>query len=48
MKKLMNFFKEEDGATAVEYAIMVGLIAAVIIATVAIIGTRSDKLLTKF
>ena len=43
MKKLMNFFKEEDGATAVEYAIMVGLIAAVIIGAVAIIGTRSDQ-----
>ena len=34
MKKLMRFFKEEDGATAVEYGIMVALIAAVIIGTV--------------
>ena len=29
MKKLINFFKEDDGATMVEYGIMVALIAAV-------------------
>ena len=29
MKKLMRFFKDEDGVTAVEYAVMVALIAAV-------------------
>jgi Flp pilus assembly pilin Flp len=28
MEKLMNFFKEEEGATAVEYGIMVAAIAA--------------------
>ena len=47
MRKLIGFFKEEDGATAVEYAIMVGLIAAVIIGTVIIIGTRTDQSLNK-
>ena len=31
MEKLMRFFKEEDGATAVEYGIMVAVIAGVII-----------------
>jgi pilus assembly protein Flp/PilA len=40
MKKLINFFKEEEGATAVEYGIMVALIAVVIIATVVIVGTK--------
>ena len=31
MKKLMNFFKDEDGATMVEYGLMVALIAIVCI-----------------
>ena len=30
--------RSEEGATAVEYGLMVGLIAAVIVATVAILG----------
>jgi pilus assembly protein Flp/PilA len=38
MKKLINFFKEEEGATAVEYGIMVALIAVVIIVTVGLLG----------
>lgn len=38
MKKLINFFKEEEGATAVEYGLMVALIAVVIIAAVGILG----------
>ena len=38
MEKLMNFFKEEDGATAVEYSIMVALIAVVIIVLVTGMG----------
>lgn len=44
MKKLMKFFKEEDGATAVEYGLMVALIAVVIITAVSLLGTNlSDK-----
>ncbi len=39
MKKLIGFFKDEEGATAVEYGIMVALIAAVIIAVVTTLGT---------
>jgi pilus assembly protein Flp/PilA len=38
MKKLMRFFKEEDGATAVEYGIMVALIAAIIVTVVGTLG----------
>ena len=34
---------EEGGATAVEYALMVALIAAVIIAAVTLIGVNADK-----
>jgi len=41
MKKLMAFLKDEEGATAVEYGIMVALIAAVIIAAVQILGTNT-------
>jgi pilus assembly protein Flp/PilA len=40
MDKLKRFFKKEEGATAVEYGIMVALIAAVIIAVVVILGTK--------
>jgi pilus assembly protein Flp/PilA len=37
----MRFIRDEQGATAVEYAIMVALIAAVIIAAVTLVGTKS-------
>ena len=40
MKKLMRFFKDEDGVTSVEYGIMVALIAGVIIAAVTTLGTN--------
>jgi pilus assembly protein Flp/PilA len=38
MDKLMNFLKDEEGATAVEYALMVALIAVVIILAVTFLG----------
>ena len=44
MKLLERFFREEEGATAVEYAIMVGLIAVVIIAAVRLVGTSTNAL----
>jgi pilus assembly protein Flp/PilA len=34
----MRTMRNEDGATAVEYGLMVALIAAVIVATVALLG----------
>ena len=43
MNKLIRFFKDEQGATAVEYAIMVALIAAVIILAVTQLGTRTQN-----
>jgi pilus assembly protein Flp/PilA len=43
--KLAELVKGEEGATAVEYGVMVALIIAVIIGVVAAIG---DKLLTAF
>ena len=36
--------REEKGATAVEYGLMFGLIAVVIIAAVALLGTKLDGL----
>jgi pilus assembly protein Flp/PilA len=39
--------REEKGATAVEYGLMVGLIAAVIIATVVILGDQLNVLFQK-
>ena len=39
--------KKERGATAVEYGIMVALIAAVIITVVATLGTNITSLFTK-
>jgi pilus assembly protein Flp/PilA len=47
MKKLMGFFKDEEGATAVEYAIMVALIAAVVIGAVTALGTTSKATFNK-
>ena len=38
MKKLISFFKDEEGATAVEYGLLVALIAAVIVTVVGVLG----------
>jgi len=43
MKKLIGFFKDEEGATAVEYGIMVALIAAIIVGVVATLGTTISQ-----
>lgn len=45
--KLLNFFKEEEGATAVEYGIMVAAIAAVIITVVILIGGETNNAFQK-
>jgi len=39
MKKLIAFFKDEEGATAVEYGLMLGLIAVAILSAVTLLGT---------
>lgn len=44
MKKwLMNFLKEEEGATVVEYAVMLVLIIVVAIATITIVGDKVNE-----
>lgn len=42
MQTLRNFIKNEDGATMVEYALMVALIAVVCIGTVTALGLGTD------
>lgn len=39
-KQIRNFLRDEEGATAVEYGIMVALIAAVIIVAVTGLGQK--------
>jgi len=43
--KLMKFLRDEDGVTAIEYALIAGLIAVAIIASVTNVG---EKLVTLF
>ncbi len=46
MKKIMNFFKDEEGATAVEYGIMVAAIAAIIVTIVYAVGVKVNSAFT--
>jgi pilus assembly protein Flp/PilA len=39
MERIKNFFKDEAGASAVEYGLLVALIAVVIITAVTMLGT---------
>ena len=41
-QKLINFFKDEEGATMVEYALMLALIAIVCITAVTFIGNSAN------
>ena len=43
MQKLRNFVKNEDGATMVEYGLMLALIAIVCILAVTAIGTSANS-----
>ena len=40
IKKLMQFLKDEDGVTAVEYAVMAALIALIVIGGAAYLGNQ--------
>ena len=41
-KKMINFFKDDEGATMVEYALMLSLIAIVCILAVTAIGVNAS------
>ena len=43
MKKLISFFKDEEGATAVEYGLLVALISAVTILTIVFLGQQVEE-----
>jgi len=43
MKKLMEFLRDEEGVTAIEYALIAALIAVAIIAGVTLVGTEVSK-----
>ena len=40
MNYIVGFMREEEGATAVEYGLMVALIAGTIVVTVTLVGTN--------
>ena len=44
VKHIVRFMKEEEGATAVEYGLMVALIAVVIIISVTTLGLNLNNL----
>jgi len=47
MKQIIKFLKEEDGATAIEYGLIAGLIAVAIIATLITLGTDLNEMFKK-
>ena len=40
MEKVISFFKDEEGVTAIEYGLIASLIAVAIITAVTLIGTN--------
>lgn len=46
MNQLMNFLRDEEGASAVEYGLIVGLIAIAIIVAATALGGGLDTLFT--
>ena len=47
MVRLSNFFRDESGATAIEYALIAGSISIVILAAVQGIGTKLNSTFTQ-
>ncbi|SEQ56970.1 pilus assembly protein Flp/PilA [Solimonas aquatica] len=45
--KVKKFFQDEEGASAVEYGLIVGLIAVAIVAILALIGPRLSGVFSK-
>ena len=43
LQRFRRFGKNEDGPTAVEYAVMLALIIAVVVFSVRVIGRRSNR-----
>ena len=47
MKTMIRLFKGQDGATAIEYALIAALISVVVIAALSTIGTEANKAYSK-
>jgi len=47
MNQVMKFLKEDDGATAIEYGLIAGLIAVVIIGVLTQLGTGLKEMFGK-
>ena len=47
MEKLIKFFKDEEGASAVEYGILIALIAAAVITVITALGTKINSAFDK-
>jgi pilus assembly protein Flp/PilA len=43
MERIKNFYKDESGASAVEYGLLVALIAVTIIGAVTLVGTNLNN-----
>lgn len=43
-KAIQQFWRDEDGATAIEYGLIAGLIAVVIVGGATALGTNLEKL----
>ena len=46
MQELMKFIRDEEGATAIEYGLIIGLIAVLLISALTYIGTGLQTLFT--
>lgn len=46
IKKLINFCKDDEGATMVEYGLMLALIAVVCLTAVGLVGTGANNMFT--
>jgi pilus assembly protein Flp/PilA len=46
LKKTTAFLRNEQGATAIEYGLIVGLIAAIIVAVLTTTGTNLNSMFT--
>ena len=46
MKKMISFFKDEDGGQAIEYGLIAALIGVAIIVGTALLGTNLNAMFT--
>ncbi|MGH8504957.1 MAG: Flp family type IVb pilin [Stenotrophobium sp.] len=47
LKAIKQFIRDEEGATAIEYGLIIGLIAVVLVAILLLIGPNLNNLFTK-